>query len=93
MALARTVAATAPQLGWGLWDIEVEPDLIRLHVRNSPFAAGFGGSDSPVCHAILGMVQAISTMIFGRAATVRETACAACGSDLCRFEARPREVA
>jgi predicted hydrocarbon binding protein len=91
-ALARTVAATAPQLGWGIWDIRVEPDAIRLDVRNSPFAAGFGPSDSPVCYGILGMVRAISTMIFGRDAAVRETSCTACGSDLCRFEARPREA-
>jgi hypothetical protein len=41
-ALARTVAETAPQLGWGVWDIHVEADLIRLAVRSSPFAAGFG---------------------------------------------------
>jgi predicted hydrocarbon binding protein len=92
-ALARTVASTAPQLGWGVWDIHVEPDLIRLEVRNSPFAAGFGASDSPVCSPILGMMRAISGMIFGREAIVHETSCVACGQDLCRFEARPREAA
>jgi uncharacterized protein len=91
--LARTVAATAPQLGWGIWDVEVAPDLIRLEVRNSPFAAGFGPSDSPVCHPILGMTRAVSGMIFGCDAVVRETACSACGADVCRFEARPNEVA
>lgn len=92
-ALARTVAATAPQLGWGIWRFELAPDLIRLEVQNSPFAAGFGPSDRPVCHPILGMVRAVSTMIFGREAAVAETGCAACGADLCRFEARPRETA
>lgn len=90
-ALARTVAATAPQLGWGVWDLQVEPGLIRLEVRNSPFAAGFGPSESPVCYPILGMMRAVSTMIFGAEAVVEETQCAACGADRCRFEARPRE--
>jgi predicted hydrocarbon binding protein len=90
--LARTVAATAPQLGWGIWDIELTPGLIRLDVRNSPFAAGFGRSDSPVCFPIVGMLRAVAGMVFGKAAAVREIACAACGSDVCRFEARPSEV-
>jgi predicted hydrocarbon binding protein len=92
-ALARTVAATAPQLGWGVWDIHVEPNVIRLTVRNSPFAAGFGQSDCPVCYPILGMVRAVATMIFGRRATARETECMACGSEICHFEARPQEIA
>jgi hypothetical protein len=91
-ALARTVAATAPQLGWGLWTIEVEPAIIRLSVRNSPFAAGFGSSPTPVCRPIVGMLRAVATMIFGRTATVRETGCAACGHETCRFEAVPEET-
>jgi uncharacterized protein len=92
-ALARTVAATAPQLGWGVWNIRVEPDLICLEVRNSPFAAGFGASETPVCYPILGMVRAVSVLIFGRDTDVREIECAACGASLCHFEARPREAA
>jgi hypothetical protein len=91
-ALARTVAATAPQLGWGLWTIDVEPEIIRLSVRNSPFAVGFGPSATPVCHPIAGMLRAVATMIFGRAAAVREIACAACGHETCRFEAVPEET-
>jgi uncharacterized protein len=90
-ALARTVAATAPQLGWGRWSFELEPDLIRLEVRNSPFAAGFGSSASPICHPILGMVRAVTTLIFGREADASEISCVACGAETCRFEARPRE--
>lgn len=86
-ALARTVAATARQLGWGIWTFDLGSDSIRLTVRNSPFAAGFGPSDTPVCHPILGMVEAVSTMILGRPPQVRETDCAACGSACCRFEA------
>lgn len=90
--LARTVAATAPQLGWGVWDIDVQADIIRLDVRNSPFAAGFGSSANAVCHPVAGMLRAVSGMIFGRPATVREVSCAACGARTCRFEARPQEI-
>jgi uncharacterized protein len=87
--LAHVVAETAPQLGWGRWRFTVEPGRILLEVRNSPFAAGFGPSSEPVCHAIVGMVRAVATLVFERPATVRETACAATGAPLCTFEARP----
>lgn len=88
-ALAHLVADTAPQLGWGLWRFEIGPDMLALEVRNSPFAAGFGPSDHPVCHGIVGMVRAVATLVFGREATAREIACAAMGAPACRFEARP----
>ncbi|MHB2167357.1 V4R domain-containing protein [Alsobacter sp. R-9] len=89
--LARVVAETAPQLGWGLWRFDVTPDLIRLEVRNSPFAAGFGSSPTPVCHAITGMVRAVSSLVFDRPATAREVACAAAGAPSCLFEATPND--
>ncbi len=88
-ALLDTIAATAPQLGWGQWRFDRGPDLIRLEVRNSPFAAGFGPATHPVCHAIIGMLQAVSGLAFGRAAAARETACVAMGAEACSFEARP----
>jgi len=90
-ALARTVAATAPQLGWGIWTVEIAPGRLSVAVENSPFAAGFGPAEGPVCHPIRGMVRAVGTLIFGRAAQARETACAACGAALCRFEATPAQ--
>jgi predicted hydrocarbon binding protein len=89
--LARVVAETAPQLGWGIWRFEVAPDLIRLEVTNSPFASGFGPSDRPVCHAIAGMVRAVASLVFERPASAREIACVAMGEPSCRFEARPSE--
>nr|WP_307730335.1 V4R domain-containing protein [Alsobacter ponti] len=92
-ALAQVVAATAPQLGWGIWrfelDLAARPDAMALEVRNSPFAAGFGPSPIPVCHAIVGMARAVATLIFDRPASVIETQCAATGAPFCRFEARP----
>lgn len=89
LALAETVARTAPELGWGVWAMQATPDRLDLTVTNSPFAAGFGPSDSPVCHAIAGMMQAVGGLVLGRPAAARETACAACGAPACRFEAVP----
>ncbi|MET0606628.1 MAG: 4-vinyl reductase [Beijerinckiaceae bacterium] len=93
-ALLDAIAATAPQLGWGIWSFErPTDDMIRLAVRNSPFAAGYGRSDTPVCHAIVGMMQATSTLAFGRAGTATEVQCAATGAPHCLFEARPSDSA
>jgi predicted hydrocarbon binding protein len=91
-ALLETFAFTAPQLGWGRWRFDVRDDLISLEVRNSPFAAGYGPAPHPVCHAIVGVLRAISTMAFGRLSTARETRCAAMGGDVCTFEARPEKA-
>ena len=55
--LLRIIAATAPELGWGLWIFDLTPARLALEVRNSPFAAGHGPSPTPVCHAIKGMVR------------------------------------
>ena len=63
--------------------------MIRLEVRNSPFAAGFGPSPNPVCHAIVGMVRAVSGLIFDAPVTATEIQCTATGAPTCRFEARP----
>lgn len=87
-ALVRTVEASAPQLGWGIWDMRLSPGRLDLVVTNSPFAAGHGPSDGPVCHAILGMFRAVAGMVLGARVEAAETACAAMGAQACRFEAR-----
>jgi uncharacterized protein len=90
-ALAHLVADTAPQLGWGLWRFEVAKGRIGLTVANSPFAAGFGRAEKPVCFPVVGMLRAVSTLVFGQDGEASETECAACGAEACRFAARPRE--
>ena len=90
-SLAHLVADTAPQLGWGLWRFEIADGRVGLTVANSPFAAGYGRADEPVCHPVVGMLRAVSTLVFGREGEAREAECAACGADACRFAARPRE--
>lgn len=86
--LVATIAATAPELGWGIWKLSLGHQRLDLDVRNSPFAAGIGTSDTPVCHPIKGMLAAIGPMILGSAVTVTETRCAAMsgGEGNCRFE-------
>jgi predicted hydrocarbon binding protein len=87
--LAHAVAAAAPQLGWGVWTFDIEPDRLRLTVANSPFAAAYGAADAPVCHAIVGMVRGVAGLVFERPAVAREIACAAMGAPHCLFEAEP----
>ena len=89
-ALLATVAATAPQLGWGVWRVSQGGGRILLAVRNSPFAAACPpGMPYPACTPILGMLRAVAGMVFGRLAHVTETDCAALGQAECRFVAEP----
>jgi predicted hydrocarbon binding protein len=84
-ALLATIAATAPELGWGVWTFAREGETLVLDVRNSPFAAGAGAGVQPVCAPIAGMLCAVGEMALGGAVTVAEVACAAAGAACCRF--------
>lgn len=88
-ALMATIAETAPQLGWGIWTLRRSADGLSLSVRNSPFAAGYGESDVPVCAPIRGMLEAVGGLVLGQAVSVRETGCVSQGADICRFETVP----
>jgi uncharacterized protein len=86
-ALLATIAQTAPQLGWGVWTLSrAGLDSLSLNVENSPFAAGYGDSDVPVCAPIRGMLEAVGGLVFGTEMTARETACAAAGAPSCVFD-------
>ncbi len=87
-ALLDTIAATAPQLGWGVWELRREDDALHLRVENSPFAAGSGASADPVCAAIAGMLCAVGELVLGGDVSVTEESCAATGAACCRFTAR-----
>jgi predicted hydrocarbon binding protein len=89
--LLRVMAATSRQLGWGQWSFEYADDRRSLHltVRNSPFAAGFGASHSPVCHAVRGIFAALAPVVLGQEVAVAEDACAAQDTgEVCRFSMR-----
>lgn len=86
-ALLTTVAATAPDLGWGIWEFNRSSTRLELKVRNSPFATGYGASPHPVCHAISGMATAVARVVLGRDDIVaKEATCMACGAPHCMFE-------
>jgi len=92
-ALLATIAATAPQLGWGRWEIARDEAGLTVTVRNSPFAAGAGPSagpsGGPVCAPIRGMLRAVGEMALGAPVVTEETECAAAGAPCCRFAVTP----
>jgi predicted hydrocarbon binding protein len=87
-ALLGVIEATAPQLGWGVWRFtDVSDAALALEVENSPFAAGYGPSSTPVCHAIAGMLGAVGALALGGEVRAAEHACAAQGHARCAFRA------
>ncbi len=85
--LLRVMTETSAQLGWGVWSFSHDdPRILHLSVRNSPFAAGYGSSSEPVCHAIRGIFTALAPVVLGDRVGVHETCCAAQGGgDRCHF--------
>lgn len=89
-ALLDLIYQTSPALGWGRWDFERLDGGLALNVFNSPFAAGYGVADRPVCAPISGMFRTIAGIVLGHAVQVEEIACAAMQAHAtCRFVARP----
>ena len=88
-ALVETIQETAPQLGWGRWSMQLHEDGIDLVVANSPFVAGYGPCETPVCHPIIGMLTAVGRMALGCEVVVQESGCACMDTyDHCRFTVR-----
>ena len=88
--LLATITQTAPQLGWGIWTLSRDGDrAFSLEVGNSPFAAGYGPAEHPVCAPIAGMLAAVTGLVTGVAMQGEEIACAATGAAVCRFRATP----
>ena len=78
-ALIARVCEAAAALGWGAWQIQPQGDGLSVVVRNSPFAAAaqtLGLTDRTVCHAIVGMLQALGQALW-RSCQVQELDCAA----------------
>jgi len=91
--LLSVIEGTAPELGWGRWSFaRDDAGSLTLSVGNSPFVAGFGDSEVPVCAGALGMFAAVSSLVLGRelsTADVEEHSCAAVTGDThCRFSVR-----
>jgi hypothetical protein len=86
--LQQTVIDGAAAFGWGTWRITSRSHEAELEVENSPFAAGYGRSDLPVCAPINGMFHSLAQALMGAAVEVRETHCAAQHGGRCRFIAQ-----
>ena len=87
--LLATIAANAPQLGWGVWHFSLtEARELQLEVKNSPFAHGYGASLDNVCAPITGMLGAVASIVFDAPAQAEELLCACAGGSVCRFRAR-----
>jgi predicted hydrocarbon binding protein len=86
--LLRTMQDAAASLGWGRWTFNRTSIALQLSVRNSPFAASASQKGKHVCHAIVGMLQGLSSVLYPDGALVHELSCAAVtGGDQCKFEA------
>lgn len=91
--LLATIAATAAQLGWGVWSFSRgEDEELRLEVKNSPFARAYGASADGVCAPITGMLGAVASLVFGAPVQAEECACAAAGESSCRFSAKLQQA-
>ncbi|MBI3825779.1 MAG: hypothetical protein HY294_07280 [Candidatus Rokubacteria bacterium] len=78
-------------IGWGDFALErLEPDVLVVTVRHSPFAEAHGPAAGPVCHLTPGVLEQLADGVLGRPTRVVERSCAAAGADVCRFEARVR---
>ena len=86
-ALLSTVAATAPDLGWGVWQFTQHENSLSLEVTNSPYVAFDPPQDASCCAPILGMFTALAKMIFDEA-EVEESACAKNTGKTCIFLAK-----
>lgn len=87
--LLATIAATAPQLGWGEWRFSrTESGELHLEVKNSPFAHGYGASSEAVCAPITGMLGAVASILFDAPVQAKENLCASAGGAICAFSAR-----
>ncbi|MFQ5611905.1 MAG: hydantoinase B/oxoprolinase family protein [Anaerolineae bacterium] len=79
------------EIGWGIFrlaHLDLDAGQMIVEVRDSPFAAAYGPSETSVCHLIRGVMGGMGAGIFGPQAEVssQETACAAKGDPACRFE-------
>ena len=84
----RRLIAMGTAIGWGEFSLEhLDGRRFVVAIRHSPFADAHGPSVAPVCHVTRGVLERVAEAVFDGPARVTETACAATGAPLCRFEA------
>ena len=85
----EALVALGSRIGWGRFTLEryTENELV-VTITGSPFAQAYGEATAPVCHLTRGVLEALATSVLSGRPRVSETACAAMGAAVCRFEAR-----
>ncbi len=82
------------ELGWGkVFDVEFDEGrgVLRFRVENSVEADGWGSSEHPVCHIILGYNIALMEWALGKPMIGEEVRCKAKGDPYCEFVIRAAE--
>ena len=75
------------EIGWGDFALErLTSTALVVSVAGSPFARAYGAAEAPVCHLTRGVLETLAAVVLECPARVVETACAAMGYQLCRFE-------
>jgi len=84
------LVAMGGRIGWGKFALEryAAGELV-VTVTASPFAEAHGPATEPVCHLTRGVLEALAASLWPGRPRVKETACAAMGAPVCRFEAHP----
>jgi len=88
-ALIQATVDAACDLGWGVWQIHGNPPRQWLRVSHSPFAQGYGASDTEVCAPVTGVFAALMSQVLGSSVQAREVGCVATGHEYCEFELLP----
>ncbi len=76
------------EIGWGCFTLDhydAERGIMRVTVRNSPFAGSYGKSFEGVCHLTRGVVGGMSSVLFDQDCTASEVECVSKGDDRCVF--------
>ncbi|MBI4635540.1 MAG: hypothetical protein HY727_04235 [Candidatus Rokubacteria bacterium] len=88
-ALVERLLGMGGEIGWGEFSLErLSAVELVVTVRHSPFAEAYGRAEGPVCHLTRGVLDGLARLVLLGPLPVVETACAAAGAPLCRFEAR-----
>lgn len=71
--------------------INPEKLIMKVSMKNSFLAEGYGPSETPVCHFYAGYTAGLAKAILGKEVHCEEISCIAMGEERCEFEVAPLE--